>query len=322
VPTRRAPAVLEYLKVCRIDHWLKNIFILFGHAVALILVPAVKADSATFGLALFSLVPACLIASANYILNEILDAPFDRSHPTKRNRGVAAGRVNVRVLWVMMGVLIVAGFWMSLAFFKSGYTLALGLLWLSGLAYNVPPLRLKDRAFLDVIAESFNNPIRLWLGWYALVPSLGVVPPLSIVLAWWAFGGLLMTGKRYSEFRFIGDAVLSGHYRRSFRAYTEGRLLLAMIIYTSSFCFCTGIAMATYSRLHNLVFVFPMVLVAILAYFRQAMSEKGARLEPEQLLQNKWIILATVATTALSIWLVNTRLPLLDWAGFLRPIGF
>ena len=66
-------------------------------------------------------------------------------------------------------------------------------------------------AFLDVIAESFNNPIRLWLGWYALVPdSMLTPPPLSIMLAWWCFGGLLMTGKRYSEFRFIDNKELSG----------------------------------------------------------------------------------------------------------------
>ena len=44
---------------------------------------------------------------------------------------------------------------------------------------------------MDVIAESFNNPIRLWLGYYALV-SPHNVPPLSIVLAWWFFGALLM----------------------------------------------------------------------------------------------------------------------------------
>ena len=30
--------MIEYLKICRIDHWLKNIFIVFGHAVALVLV--------------------------------------------------------------------------------------------------------------------------------------------------------------------------------------------------------------------------------------------------------------------------------------------
>ena len=316
------PFVLEYLKVARIDHWLKNVFIVFGHAVAITLVPSVVPDGATVGKAVLSLLPACLIASANYILNEILDAPFDRLHPTKRHRGVAAGKVSVPVLWALMAALIVAGFGMAAVFFQTGYLIALALLLLSGLVYNIPPVRLKDRAFLDVIAESFNNPIRLWLGWYALVPALGVVPPLSIVLAWWAFGGLLMTGKRYSEFRFIGDAELSGNYRKSFRTYTEQKLIVAMITYACSFCFCTGIAMAAYPRLNNLVFVFPMLLMAVIAYFRHAMSEIGARLEPEQLLQNKWIILATLATGALTVWLLQTSLPLLDWLRFLRPVGY
>jgi len=315
-------AVLEYVKIARPEHWLKNVFIIFGHAVAWTLVPSVVFDRATLVLAAFSLVPACLIASANYILNEILDAPFDRLHPTKRLRGVPAGKVRVPVLWRMMAGLTAAGFALSLAFFPPGYSLALGLLLLSGLVYNIPPIRLKDRAFADVIAESFNNPIRLWLGWYALVPGLGVVPPLSIVLAWWAFGGLLMTGKRYSEFRFIADPAVSGAYRRSFRTYTEPRLLLAMISYAALFCFCTGIAIAAYPRLNNLVFVFPVLLMAVLAYFHHAMSEIGARLEPEQLLQNRWIIIATLATGALTVWLLLTDLPLLDWLHFFRPLGY
>lgn len=314
--------VVEYLKIARPEHWLKNIFIVFGHGVALTLVPGVRADGPTLALAAWSLAPACLIASANYIMNEILDAPFDRLHPTKSLRGVPAGKVKIPLLWGMMAAFAVAGLGLGLLFFKTGYTIALVLLLLSGLVYNVPPLRLKDRAFLDVIAESFNNPIRLWLGWYALVPSLSVIPPLSIVLAWWAFGGLLMTGKRYSEYRFIGDSEVSGAYRRSFRFYTEPKLLLAMITYAALFCFCTGVAIAAYPKLNNLVLVFPVLLAAILAYFHHAMSEVGARLEPEQLLQNKWIVLAALATAGLTFWLLQTDWPLLDWLHFLRPLGY
>ena len=32
--------MIEYVKVLRIDHWLKNVFIFFGHLVALALLPA------------------------------------------------------------------------------------------------------------------------------------------------------------------------------------------------------------------------------------------------------------------------------------------
>ncbi len=39
----KTPAMLEYLKVMRPDHWLKNIFIVFGHLVALALLGTVIA---------------------------------------------------------------------------------------------------------------------------------------------------------------------------------------------------------------------------------------------------------------------------------------
>ncbi|QIF05936.1 UbiA family prenyltransferase [Roseimicrobium sp. ORNL1] len=313
--------MLEYFKICRPEHWLKNIFILFGHVVAWALVLNFQWDASLVGVAVLSLIPACLIASANYILNEILDAPFDAVHPTKRLRGIPAGKVKVKYLWWLKVALIVVAFllcwWWK---FNWAYQAALGLLLFSGLVYNVPPLRLKDRAFMDVIAESFNNPIRLWLGYYALV-SPQHVPPLSIVLAWWSFGALLMTGKRYSEFRFIGDVEVSGKYRKSFRVYTETSLILAMITYANLFCFCTGIAMAVYPVLNNLVLVFPIIIVAVIAYFRHAMKEETARLEPEQLLQNPWIIFWTVLTGAATIWLLLTDTNYArDWFHLMQPV--
>jgi len=314
--------MLEYLKICRPDHWLKNVFIIFGHVVAWVLVLDFAWDGSLLVKAALSLVPACLIASANYILNEILDAPFDALHPTKRHRGIPAGKVRVALLWWLKAGLIVVAFALAKFWgFNWGYLAALGLLLLSGIVYNVPPLRLKDRAFLDVIAESFNNPIRLWLGYYALVEPRHV-PPASIVLAWWFFGALLMTGKRYAEFRFIADAELSGRYRRSFRTYTETTLILAMITYANLFCFCTGIAMATYQRLQNLVFVFPMIVVAVIAYFHHAMKRENARLEPEQLLRNPWILFWTAATGVATVALLLAKTNYAKALHLLGPLDF
>jgi hypothetical protein len=133
------------------------------------------------------------------------------------------------------------------------------------------------------------------------------VPPLSIVLAWWFFGALLMTGKRYSEFRFIGDAELSGRYRKSFRVYTETSLILAMITYANLFCFCTGVAMAVYPVLNNLVLVFPVIVMAVIVYFHHAMKPETARLEPEQLLKNPWIVVWTLVTGAATIALLLAK---------------
>jgi len=312
--------MIEYLKVLRADHWLKNVFIFFGHLVAIALLPA-EVPQNTLELAsriVLSLVPACLIASANYIINEILDAPFDRMHPTKRFRPVAAGTVKIPVLWAIMVLLTVVAFALAAHWFNAGYIVSLALLLVSGLVYNVEPVRLKDRAYLDVIAESFNNPIRLWLGWYALLPA-NYYPPLSIVLAWWFFGALLMAGKRYAEFRFIGDTRRSGDYRKSFRVYTERSLILSMVTHANFFCFCMGVAIAVYRP--NLVFVFPLVVVAICVYLHRAMSEEGAKLEPEHLLKSPLVIVCTLLVVAVSGFLAWTKTDLTKRVHFFELIG-
>jgi 4-hydroxybenzoate polyprenyltransferase len=312
--------MIEYVKVLRPDHWLKNVFIFFGHLVAIALLPA-EVPQSTLEIAsriVLSLIPACLVASANYIINEILDAPFDRTHPTKRFRPVPAGTVKIPVLWAIMALLILVAFALAARWFNAGYVVALALLLLSGVAYNVEPVRLKDRAYLDVIAESFNNPIRLWLGWYALLPAT-YYPPLSIVLAWWFFGALLMAGKRYAEFRFIGDARRSGDYRKSFRVYTERSLILSMVTHANFFCFCMGVAIAVYRP--NLVFVFPLVVVAICVYLHRAMSEEGAKLEPEHLLKSPLVIACTLVVVAISAVLAWTKTDLTKRAHFFELIG-
>ncbi|MEZ5430112.1 MAG: hypothetical protein R3F31_02810 [Verrucomicrobiales bacterium] len=49
--------MIEYLKVARIDHWLKNVFIVFGHAVALVLVLQMEVTTALLVKAALSLAP-------------------------------------------------------------------------------------------------------------------------------------------------------------------------------------------------------------------------------------------------------------------------
>ncbi len=308
-----------YLQTMRFDHWLKNVFLIFGHTVAVVLALDFAITGKLLMTGLLSLVPVCLIASANYVLNEILDAPFDRLHPTKRSRPLASNRVKASRLWLLFIGLTAAGFLCAAAWFEnSGYHIALLLLFLNGLLYNVRPARLKDRAFVDVIAESFNNPIRLWLGWFALVP-FAEFPPLSITLAWWSFGGLLMTGKRYAEYRFIDNHEVSGNYRKSFRKYSENSLIIAMITYANLFCFSSGWAVCQYPPLNNLIFVFPLIIVAVMAYFQTALSRKGVRLEPEQMMRRPVIVVCTILTCLLTYALVaahrNESFRIKEWFG-------
>ena len=126
--------------------------------------------------------------------------------------------------------------WLSLA--AAGFALALSLnfyffasalwLWVMGMLYNVPPVRTKEWPYLDVLSESVNNPIRLLLGWFALVTDH--VPPVSLVISYWMVGAFFMAMKRYAEYRHIGDPRVAAAYRRSFGYYTEERLLVSLVL--------------------------------------------------------------------------------------------
>ena len=83
--------ILPYASVARPDHWFKNIFMLPGVALALFFQPALLTPGVWLQVA-WGLAVACLIASANYVFNEILDAPTDLHHPEKCRRPIPSGR--------------------------------------------------------------------------------------------------------------------------------------------------------------------------------------------------------------------------------------
>ncbi len=208
----------DYLRMARLDHMTKHVFILPGLVLAWALLSPPLAGAwvpVTLGLA-----SAVLIASANYILNEWLDRHFDAHHPDKSRRPAVTAALSPWPVWGSYIACSLAGIGLAL---RVGpvFTVTAALFWLSGVVYNVRPLRLKDQPYLDVLSESMNNPIRLMLGWSMIEPH--TLAPMSLLLAYWMGGAFLMGAKRLSEYREIeagpGVAVLH-RYRRSFRHYT------------------------------------------------------------------------------------------------------
>ena len=69
-----------YIKIARPDHWVKNVFIMPGLVLALILIE-IPDEIGMFLLKLLAgFLATCFIASANYVINEWLDAEFDKYH--------------------------------------------------------------------------------------------------------------------------------------------------------------------------------------------------------------------------------------------------
>ena len=80
-PVRASERIVAHLRIMRLDHSIKQLFIVPG----IVLTISMAGTSLTSGLLiriLIGMVAATLIACSNYVINEILDAPFDRLHPT------------------------------------------------------------------------------------------------------------------------------------------------------------------------------------------------------------------------------------------------
>jgi decaprenyl-phosphate phosphoribosyltransferase len=303
-------ALKPYLSIARPDHWIKNGFMIPGSALAI----ALYADELThrsiagqFSIIALAFVAACLLASANYTINEWLDAESDRHHPTKFNRPAPLRKLDPRIVYAQYAGLAVTGLALALAINTRFFLFSVVLL-VMGIVYNAPPIRSKDMAYIDVLSESLNNPIRLLLGWSALLPT--ELPPVSIVICYWMGGAYLMTVKRYAEYRLIGNADMAARYRRSFAHYSETKLLVSALFYAINAAFFLGIFLIKY-RFEYLV-SFPMFALLFSWYLALAMKTQASEMNPERLYQEKRFAIYVCVLVAVLIGLLFVDLPFLD----------
>jgi 4-hydroxybenzoate polyprenyltransferase len=239
---------------------------------------------------------AILIASANYIINEWLDREFDAFHPNKSDRTAVNVLMSGTTVYAFYGVVSLLGllfaWWVGPLFF-----LVSCLFWVSGVVYNVRPMRSKDKAYLDVLSESLNNPIRMMLGWAMIEQT--TVAPASLLLAYWMGGAFLMGAKRLSEYREIaaGPGVSVLHrYRRSFQFYTQESLTISCFVYAMFSTFLIGVFLIKYRVEYMLAF--PLIILLFAHYLSLSMRAGSVAQKPEKLFREKRLMVISLATVA------------------------
>jgi 4-hydroxybenzoate polyprenyltransferase len=292
-----------YVAIARPDHWVKNVFMLLGTAAAFVIHPSYFSWSAVPPL-LLGLFSVCLIASSNYVLNEILDARFDRAHPEKRLRPLASGLISRRIAYLEWGLLgctgMVLSWQVNRLFFFAGLSL-----WVMGIIYNVPPVRSKEVPIVDVLSEAINNPIRLLLGWCAI--GLLEFPPSSLLFAYWSLGAFFMAGKRFAEYREIGDRGIAARYRKSFAWYTQDSLMISMLAYASGFMFFFAVIMTKY---HPELILSGPFLIILMGYTASLAFEPGSIVQhPERLFKRPRFLSYAVFCLALLLVLSLVKIP-------------
>src|SRR5437016_14514303 len=104
----RTKLFAAHLRIARFDHWSKNVFALPGIAVAVSIEPGLLKHLDILRIVV-GLIGLGLVASSNYVLNELLDAPFDKVHPLRSNRPVPSGQVSLPWTWAEWRLLFAAG---------------------------------------------------------------------------------------------------------------------------------------------------------------------------------------------------------------------
>lgn len=298
--------IRHYIAIARPDHWFKNIFVLPGTVIAALF--TYTPFSQFVWVLLIGLMSTCLIASANYVINEWLDVEFDQHHPVKNNRPSVKGDIKASLVYVEYGILSVVG--LGLAAIVSTYFLITALAFLiMGVLYNVKPFRTKDKVYIDVLSESINNPIRLMLGWFVVTSH--PLPPASLVLGYWMGGAFLMAVKRYAEYRFIGLHEKAGLYRHSFRFYTEEKLLISSFFYANSSALFLGVFLVK-NRI-ELLLSLPFFALLFTWYLYIGMKTNSVTQNPERLFHEKRFITYVTLLVALVATLMFVDVPWLNW---------
>ena len=297
----------KYIKIMRLDHWIKQLFILPGFVAAIFLTHT-QFTAGVFLKLFLGFFATCFIASANYVINEWLDAEFDKYHPTKKYRSVVSENVDGRVVWVLWGCLTVLGFLLSFLV-NIPFLLMSIWLWVMGILYNVKPFRTKDIPVLDVLSESINNAIRLLMGWFAV--SETTIPPSSLLLGYWMAGSFLMAIKRFAEYRMINDKSLAGRYRKSFKYYSEQSLVVVSFFYAMSSVFFLGIFLIKYRI--ELVLLMPFLIGLYCYYFSLSFSKDSAVQKPEKLFHERGLMLYCAILVFLFSVLMMFDMPILKF---------
>ena len=196
----RKPALPTLLKAVRIHQWAKNILIflpiLLAHDLSL---PHLWAAIQAF-------ICFSLFASANYLINDLLDLESDRHHPRKRLRPFAAGDLSVATGLALV-LLLVATTCSILPWLSPGFAIWLLIYAVSTSLYS---LYLKRIALVDVLMLSGLYTLRILAGAAA---TQTVISPWLASFAVFLFLSLAMV-KRFSELENLRErGVPSTHGR-------------------------------------------------------------------------------------------------------------
>lgn len=200
--------IFSIIKLLKTKHYIKNIVVLIP------LIFSLKFnDLNSILLSIGTLSCFCLISSAVYILNDILDTENDKKHPIKKNRPIASGAISIPLAWLLF--LIVASTSLSFSILINKFVF---ITIFSYLVLNIwYSTQLKFFPIIDVVCIALGFIFRVLAGCFAIT----VVPSPFIILLTFFSSMFFTFSKRKLEYGLIKDKT---NCRKSMNEYNEALL--------------------------------------------------------------------------------------------------
>ena len=280
------------IKLLRPHQYIKNGFVLLGPLFAH------QWSSQTLTEAVLAFFAFCCMASAVYILNDIMDIDADREHPVKCHRPLPSGQVPLPLAKFLLIGMLCASLVLSLAV-SLWATLFVSIYFVMNILYS---WRLKHVVILDVFIISTGFMLRILVG----TVGLGIAPSVWLLLC-----GLMVTlflgfSKRRAELLMLESSGGSSNLTRKVLDDYSPALLEQFISVTAA---CTILSFGLYTvspqtiALHgtdNLIYTLPFVIYGIFRYLF-LLHHKAKGNDTAKDLLTDWHLLLTV-----SVWIVTT----------------
>ncbi len=284
------------LRTLRVNQWIKNLVVFTA-----IIFTGKLFDPQLFTESLYAFFILCLISSSSYVLNDIIDYPYDKKHPVKKNRPIPAGLISIPEATFIVFLLILVSLILALSFSISFFFLSLSFI----LLHFFYSLYLKRYPVVDIFVISLSFMIRTFAGEVAS----GYHIPIWLTLTIFFISLFMAAVKRHAELVAHGNKARISLYR-----YNEH--LLDFL--TNTFATITIIAYATYTYVEKppqvktffssfvsqlfpgfdnrkwMMLTIPFVVYGI-ARYAQLLYEKEEGERPEKLITSDIPLIATIA---------------------------
>jgi len=213
------------LRALRVSQWVKNLVVFTA-----IIFSGKLFDFPILLNTIYAFLIFCLLSSTSYVLNDIIDYPYDRKHKIKRYRPIASGEISLQqasfIVFILTLVSLILSLFFSLPFFF------LSLLFI--LLHFFYSLYLKKYPTIDLFTISFSFMIRAFAGEVAS----GYHLPIWLTLTIFFISLFMATIKRHAELVTHGTET-----RESLFRYKEHYLDFL----TQTFAAATILAYSTYT---------------------------------------------------------------------------